>query len=428
MSATHIAHGVRERIALTATFTNAALRYWLRIHPCVRRERRRLRRRASEIPDPTLCRLALEAFAKRANIEGAAAFATFTPRRHRNATICALVAFQAIYDHVDVLAEHPNGDPEANARSLHGALLVALDPAAEHLDYLEHYPQRDDGGYLDAIIQTCHTALRTLPSYPSTAAAAARAAARIVAFQSLNVAAQHGEPHALRQWASAQTPPRSGLSWWETAAAAGSSLSVHALIAAAADPALDPRKVAALESAYFPWIGALHSLLDSLVDQAEDAETGELSLLGCYATPEDAAARMAEIAGRAAHGARQLPAGRRHLVILAGMAGSYLHNAPYPPAGTPSTPMIARAVMRATGGLVRPALLVFSARDSVVCLLRYLPGLCRADDIKKGVAQVMLFDRLKPGCHCSLVFRSVCWFISRQADEAARQGRMRCSG
>jgi len=282
------------------------------------------------------------------------------------------VAFQAAYDHVDTLAEHPGINPAANARRLHHALLVALDPAAEHIDYLEHHPQHDDGGYLSEIIEMCHSALRALPSYSLTATAATRGAARIVAFQSLALASQHGESHALREWACAQAPSGSGLAWWETAAAAGSSLSVHVLIAAAASVALDLDEVAALESVYFPWMSALHSLLDSLVDQVEDAETGQLSLFGCYPTNRDAAARMSEIAARAARGACQLPAGRRHLVILAGMVGSYVHNAPRSPAGTASASMIAHGVMHATGGLARPTLLIFTARDIVARLARSL--------------------------------------------------------
>ena len=81
-------------------------------------------------------------------------------------------------------------------------------------------------------------------------------------FQSLSL----GSNGELESWARRQTATDNGLEWWETAAAAGSSLGVHALIAAAASPMLDEQDVAAIEAAYFPWIGALHSLLDSLVD------------------------------------------------------------------------------------------------------------------------------------------------------------------
>ena len=59
--------------------------------------------------------------------------------------------------------------------------------------------------------------------------------------------------------------PWMDLHWWETGAAIGSQLSVLALIAAAADPATCEGRVRAIERAYFPWIGALSTLLDSVV-------------------------------------------------------------------------------------------------------------------------------------------------------------------
>ena len=230
----------RERIALAGAFAGAALRYWLTVFPRVARARRRMRARALAIPDPVLRGLALAALRKRGNVEGAAAFATFAPWCRRRAAVRALVAFQAAYDFADTLAEQPSAEPERNARRLHGALLVALDPAASRRDHLAHRPQRDDGGYLAETLAECHAALRRLPSYPALAPAALRAAARIVAFQSLSVAAQRDEPLGLESWARAAAPPGSDLRWWETAAAGGSSLAVHALIAAGAARRLDP--------------------------------------------------------------------------------------------------------------------------------------------------------------------------------------------
>ena len=42
--------------------------------------------------------------------------------------------------------------------------------------------------------------------------------------------------------------------------------------------------VEAIEGAYFPWICALHSLLDRLVDVAEDERAGQRNLLS-YTRP-----------------------------------------------------------------------------------------------------------------------------------------------
>jgi tetraprenyl-beta-curcumene synthase len=333
--------GVRERLALAGVFAAAALRYWLTVFPGVCRELARWRRRAGGITDPVLRGLALAALGKRGNIEGAAAFAAFVPRTHRNLVLRAVVAFQVAYNYLDLLAEQPSPDPAANARRLHEALLVALDPAAAHLDYYEYNPQHDDDSYLSEIVEVCRGALGVMPSYAAVAPSARRAALRIVEFQSLGAGealeAQHatgggagvagrplrGSYDALERWAREETSAESGLQWWETAASGGSSLCVYALIAAAARPRCEVREISAIEDAYFPWIGALHSLLDNLVDVAEDHASGQHNLIGCYAPPLEATTRMRVLAERSLRAARDLP-GDGHSLILAAMASFYL--------------------------------------------------------------------------------------------------------
>ena len=361
------------RPALAVSFLNAARRYWLGVFPSVCRERRRRRSRALEIPDPLLRSTALDAQRKWGNVEGAAAFAAFVPRRHRAATARAAMCFQAAYNYLDMLGEQPSDDPAANGRSLHSALLVALDPdpAAAHRDYYAHHPQRDDGGYLCEIVEDCRAALATLPSYPALAPAARRAAERIVEFQSCNTGELQGDLAALESWARAATPPGSDLRWWETAASAGSSLCVFALIALAAEPDLarSPGVAAAVQDAYFPWIGALHSLLDNLVDAGEDRATGQHSLIGRYSSPQEAAARMGRLAERSLRAARTLPGGRAHALIVAAMASFYLST---PEATTPAALPVAHAVMGALDGPADLAMLVFRAR---LRLRRFVPAM-----------------------------------------------------
>jgi len=146
-----------------------------------------------------------------------------------------------------------------------------------------------------------------LPSYAAIVRSARIAAERIVTFQSLNVGNAQGDHVALSRWARKQTPSGADLEWWETAAAAGSSLGVHVLIAAAADSELQQDDIAAINDAYFPWIGSLHSLLDNIVDRQEDAITDQRSLVSYYASPAQAAARLRVLAVKAVSRARALP-------------------------------------------------------------------------------------------------------------------------
>ncbi len=364
--------GVWGRIVLAGVFTSAALRFWLIVFPSVCRELRRLRQSAREIPDTVLRGLALAALDERGNIEGAAAFAAFVPARQRSTVIRGLVSFQAAYNYLDMLAEQPNADAIENGHQLHQALLVAVDPAARHLDYYERCPWRDDGGYLVGMVEECRGALGELPSYGMVAAAVGRAAARIAAFQSRHLTRSQGDHEALEQWARAQTPAGTGLKWWETAAAGGSSLGVFALVALAGDTRVHAGDVAAVEDAYFPWIGALHSLLDNLVDRCEDEENGQRSLVDYYASPEDAATHMKALAGRATSLAGSLSAEPRYTIVLAAMASYYLSMAE---ASEPDVLPVSREILGSVGGPVGAALTIFRARRLVDRLRRRGPVL-----------------------------------------------------
>lgn len=352
---------------MARAFAGAAGRYWLGVFPHVGREVRHWRRLAGEIPDPVLRRLALVTQrAERGNLDGAAAFAVLVPRAHRKRVVRAVVAFQATYDYVDTLAEQPSVDPVANGHQLHLALLTALDPEVEHPNYYAHHSGGRDDGYIRSLIDTCRSAFGSLPSYASVAEPALRAARRMVAYQSFNHETR-GSPHlALARWASALTPPGTGLQWWETAAGAASSLSVFALIAAAAQPSLSASETAAMQDAYFPWIGALHVLLDSLIDRGDDVAVGQHSLVDHYSTSEEAAVRMQIIAARSLQLTETLTAGTQHALILAAMTSFYLSA---PSASAPGARLVAQQVQRTMGILATPTMVVFGARRAIGRLL-----------------------------------------------------------
>jgi tetraprenyl-beta-curcumene synthase len=362
-----------SRIALASAFAGAASRYWLGVFPLLSRELRHWHEHAREIQDPVLRRHALlTQKSERGNLEGAAAFAVLAPRAHRACVLRAVVAFQATYDYIDTLAEQPCADPVANGHQLHLALLAALEPEGEHPDYYEHSAGGHDDGYMRKLVDRCRFALRALPSYASVADSALRCARRMVAYQALN----HGESSetrgALARWATGLTPPDTGLRWWETAAAAASSLSVFALIAAAAQPTLESGQAAATESAYFPWIGALHILLDSLIDRGEDAATGQHCLVDHYVSSEEAAVRMSVIATRATRATEMLPQSAEHATILAAMTSFYLSS---PTAAAPGASPAAEQVRRSMGAMAAPTMIVLRARRAVDGLAQRRPGM-----------------------------------------------------
>jgi tetraprenyl-beta-curcumene synthase len=126
----------------------------------------------------------------------------------------------------------------------------------------------------------------------------------------------------LRAWAARQPPCGNDLEWWETTAAASSSLSVHVLLALAAKP--DPGDPADVLMAFTPWICAVSTLLDSYVDQAEDAQSGTYSSISNYASPAVASERLSWLTATAMRRARALPEGDRYAVIVASMVAMNL--------------------------------------------------------------------------------------------------------
>jgi tetraprenyl-beta-curcumene synthase len=282
--------------------------------------------RANEIPNPVLRRHALLTHGdEHGNLEGAAAFAALAPPRRRRAVVRAAVAFQALYDYIDTLAEQPNRDPLAHTHQLHLALLAALDPRIDHADYYCYGDYAGDGDYVMHMIAACRQACAELPSYTAARGAALRAARRMVSYQAYtHCLEQPGRDDSLARWASRITPVELDLKWWETAAGAASSLGVFALLAAAAGGETRGVAIDALEDAYFPWIGSLHVLLDSFADRDDDLHRGHHSLVSHYGCVEEQAERLGTIADRALRAIERVPQSAAHAAILAAMISFYL--------------------------------------------------------------------------------------------------------
>ncbi len=308
----------------------ANVRYWSTVAPLVRAHLSRLERRAGEIPDPVLQRLASSKLrAERFNVELAATLATTAPRAHRRSAVEAIVALQVMYDYLDLLTEQPSPDALPDGRRLYGALHDALTPDTRpDGDYYRHHPRSDDGGYLQELVGTARCAFAQLPAGAAVAETARRSAGRCVEAQVLSHAAARSKPGStdpgvaeLERWARREAAG-TALQWPEyLAGAAASVIAVHALIAAAADRRTTPRDAEAIAAVYLS-IGAL-TMLDSLVDRQEDIDTGELGFLRWYESAEQMARRLASVAAHATARARPLPNAAHHIMTLVGVVAYY---------------------------------------------------------------------------------------------------------
>jgi tetraprenyl-beta-curcumene synthase len=164
---------------------------------------------------------------------------------------------------------------------------------------------------------------------------------------------------SLELWARSHTPVGLDLHWWETAAATASSLVVFALIAEAARSDLSVARTVAVEATYYPWIGALHVLLDSLIDQSHDTAAGHPSLVDNYHDPDDTADRLTVIAHSARRHVDALDEPAPHLLLLTAMSCFYLSSgdARHPPAR-----LAAKRLTTELGTLATPMLMILRAR------------------------------------------------------------------
>ena len=290
--------------------------------PAVRREVRSWHAQARAIPAAALRADALNSLArKRGHTDGAALFCILPRTRDRN-LLRLLVAYEIIWDYLDTVNEHGADAGQANGRKLHEALIVALDPDAPRTDYYRHHPWHDDGGYLDALIETCQQACQRLPAHQAVRALLAQEAkrAQVLALNHDLVPAVRN--HALRDWARREFP-ESSVSWFELTGAASASLTIHALLALAAKPHIRAAEIESVYRAYFPWISAATTMLDSYVDQAEDERNSDHSYVSHYPSTQ-MVERIEQLLKHSIAEASRLADREHHILIVACMTAMYL--------------------------------------------------------------------------------------------------------
>jgi tetraprenyl-beta-curcumene synthase len=310
----------------------ANLRYWGTVAPLVRTQLTCWERRARAIPGERPRALAAAKLREeRFNAEVAATLATLAPRPHRAASVRAIAALQIMYDYLDLLTEQPLADPVADGRRLFATFTGALVAEGRPSERSPDGPRPGERGSADTPMRAAGSPDRDSPGSDDggylASLAAAVAPARCAQAQVLSHAAAHSDPAVglsqseLERWAGREASATE-LGWQEfLAGSTASVLAVHALIAAAANPASTRREAEALDGAYL-WICAL-TVLDSLVDRAQDRTAGQPGYARHYASDELMAERLVGLARGAAARAAALLDGAHHVVTLVGIVAYY---------------------------------------------------------------------------------------------------------
>ncbi|MBF6620107.1 MAG: DUF2600 family protein [Patulibacter sp.] len=287
--------------------------------------------RAQLIPDPVLRQGALVALhEKRSYVNGAALFATVAAGDGRPAVQRLLVTFQVMANYLDTVSERTIAAATESGHLMR-AVVDAVDPASPVSDrYYAGLAHHDDGGYLAELVADCRRDCAALPRYAAARDLLVREAERVRALEIAHDPDASRRDARLRAFAQDEYGASDDLEWFEHAAGAASAMTVIVLLALAGRPpdqgALPgdaDRELMAAAAAY-RWTAALSTMLDSYVDRAEDLASGDWSMVGYYASPEAAPARIAMVIERSMREVRRLREGERHAVIVGAMIAMFL--------------------------------------------------------------------------------------------------------
>jgi tetraprenyl-beta-curcumene synthase len=337
---------LRQLVAL-AHATTRELTWGL---PTVAHEVRAWRARATGIPDAAIRQDALSALdSKRGHSDGAGLFCIFPPARCQE-LVRLLVSYEIVWDFLDSANERGAAAGQTNGRQLHLALVEALEPNRPISDYYRHHPWGDDDGYLRALVSACRDSSTQMPSYDRVQPLLVREATRAQVLAINHDLDPASRNTALREWAAEEFPDETEAAWFELSGAASASLTIHALLALAAESQCSASDIARTFSAYFPWISAATTMLDSYVDQIEDDTNDDHSYIGHYPAPEIATRRLRRLIRRSLQEASALPNGERHTLLISCMAAMYLSK---DSARTPTMHDTTRSLVNSGGTLTR---------------------------------------------------------------------------
>ncbi len=294
------------------------------ILPEVRRELAGWRRQASAIPDPELRRQALDSMsAKQFHCEGGAVYAAARLDR-RDVLIPLIVALQTISDYLDNLCDRSTSLLADDFRLLHRSMLDAVTPGADLTDYYALREEKDDGGYLHALVRKCQASVEALPAYGRVQEHVRDLVGLYGDLQVYKHIDKSSREDELLHWWEAHKSKYPDLRWNEFAAATGSTLGMFMLFLAASDSDLKPELAVKIKRAYFPSICGLHILLDYLIDQEEDREGGDLNFCSYFENHETLNERMLRMVRAARRSASELPSSSFHRMIVEGLVALYL--------------------------------------------------------------------------------------------------------
>lgn len=248
---------------------------------------------------------------------GGGAYALLAPLGLRRQVLDFIIAFQTISDYLDNLCDRFGIRDQAVFRQLHVAMEDSIEPAEISLgDYYSLFPAREDGGYLALLVGQCRQALAAIPHYPKAQPYIRKFVQLYIDLQCYkHIELDEGERKLAQIYEQARAfyP---GLSWWEYAAASGSTLGIFSLVADRGAPDRTWQ-------VYMPWLNGLHIMLDYFIDEDEDQAHGDMNLMAYYG-PAKRVGRLLYFYRQGAKAVLALERPGFHALVVDGLLALYL--------------------------------------------------------------------------------------------------------
>ncbi|NLN38944.1 MAG: tetraprenyl-beta-curcumene synthase family protein [Smithella sp.] len=303
------------------SFTTAAV---LKVQPVTRQWLGVWREKAQRIPDAELRRQALASLeSKRFHCEGGALYSLLADSRYQEA-VKFIVAYQTISDYLDNLCDRSTSQDPDDFRALHESMRQALSPEAPLSDYYRFRREKDDGGYLAALVRTCREVLSSLEGYRQARDTLLGLADLYVDLQVYKHVRKDERVPRLQAWFARHENTLPPMSWYEFAACTGSTLGIFCIISQLFNPGTPLSLVQKIRNAYFPWVQGLHILLDYLIDQEEDRAGNDLNFCFYYESRLQMSERLEHFYRQSLLSVEGLPHERYHRLIIRGLLAIYL--------------------------------------------------------------------------------------------------------
>lgn len=281
---------------------------------------------ADKIPDFELRKQALASIdSKKFHCQGGGVIALLAGEDFDEA-LRFIIAYQTISDYLDNLCDRSTSLDPNDFEMLHEAMKDALSPGSETKNYYMYRDEQNDGGYLAELVRTCQNTLRKMESYPLIQGRALELEALYTDLQIHKHVKEEDRIPRLMKWYNENKDKALGLSWFEFAAASGSTLGIFCLVSYGFSEQLDQTLVEDIVDSYFPYMQALHIMLDYYIDQEEDHAEGDLNFCSYYRDEVQMFERFHYFLIQAEKHVSQLPDSKFHEFIPKGLVGLYLND------------------------------------------------------------------------------------------------------